>query len=55
MGKAAAAKIEAPIAGEHDPEVLADVALTRMRPRIPDLRLAFVRRFDSPVPARYSR
>ena len=42
MGKAARRMIEALIAGERDPEVLADMALTRMRPRIPDLRLALV-------------
>jgi transposase len=45
MGKAARRMIEALIAGERDPEVLADMALTRMRPRIPDLRLALVGRF----------
>lgn len=45
MGKAARNMIEALIAGERDPEVLADMALTRMRPRIPDLRLALVGRF----------
>jgi len=32
--------------GERDPEVLADMALTRMRPRIPELRRALVGRFD---------
>src|SRR3954469_13888463 len=32
--------IEALIAGERDPAVLAELALTRMRPKIPDLRLA---------------
>ena len=47
MGKAARRMIEALIAGERDPEVLADMALTRMRPRIPDLRLALVGRFDA--------
>ena len=35
------------IAGERDPEVLAQMALTRMRPRIPELRLALVGRFNA--------
>jgi len=47
MGNAARRMIEALIAGERDPEVLADMALTRMRPRIPDLRLALVGRFGA--------
>ena len=47
MGKAARRMIEALIAGERDPEVLAQMALTRMRPRIPQLRLALVGRFDA--------
>ena len=38
--------IEALIAGERDPNVLADMALTRMRPKIPDLREALVGHFD---------
>jgi transposase len=38
--------IDALIAGERDPEVLADMALTRMRPKIPDLREALVGHFD---------
>ena len=38
--------IEALIAGERDPEVLADMALTRMRPKIGELREALVGRFD---------
>jgi transposase len=46
-GKAARAMIEALIAGERDPEVLADMALTRMRPKIPELRQALLGRFDS--------
>jgi transposase len=46
MGKAARQMIEALIAGERNPEVLADMALTRMRRRIPDLRLALVGRFN---------
>jgi len=40
LGKAARRMIEALIAGERDPEVLAEMALTRMRPKIPELRLA---------------
>jgi transposase len=40
LGKAARQMIEALIAGERDPAVLAELALTRMRPKIPDLRLA---------------
>jgi transposase len=47
MGKAARRMIEALIAGERDPEVLAQMALTRMRPRIPELRLALVGRFSA--------
>ncbi len=47
MGKAARRMIEALIAGERDPEALADMALTRMRPRIPELRLALVGRFST--------
>jgi transposase len=47
MGKAARRMIEALIAGERNPEVLAQMALTRMRPRIPDLRLALVGRFSA--------
>jgi transposase len=40
LGKAARQMIEALIAGERDPAVLAEFALTRMRPKIPELRLA---------------
>src|SRR5579884_884665 len=40
LGKAARRRIDALIAGERDPQVLAEMALTRMRPKIPDLRLA---------------
>ena len=47
MGKAARRMIEALIAGERDPEVLAQMALTRMRPRIPELRLALVGCFNA--------
>jgi len=45
-GKAARRMIEALIAGERDPMVLADMALTRMRPKIPELQKALVGRFD---------
>jgi transposase len=40
LGKAARQMIEALIAGERDPRALAELALTRMRPKIPELRLA---------------
>lgn len=40
LGKSAREMLEALIAGERDPVVLAEYARTRMRPRIPDLRLA---------------
>jgi transposase len=40
LGKAARTMLEALIAGERDPHVLAELALTRMRPKIPELRLA---------------
>jgi transposase len=46
QGVACRRMIEALIAGERDPEVLADMALTRMRPKIPDLREALIGRFD---------
>ena len=39
-GKAARNMIEALIAGERDPVLLAEMALTRMRPKIPELRRA---------------
>jgi transposase len=45
-GKAARQMIEALIAGERDPDVLAEMALTRMRPNIPELRKALVGRFQ---------
>jgi transposase len=38
--------IEALIAGERDPDKLADLARTRMRPKIAELRLALVGRFE---------
>jgi transposase len=40
MGKSARAMLEALIAGERDPAVLANFAQTRMRVKIPELRLA---------------
>lgn len=40
LGKASRRMIEALIAGERDPHVLAEMALNRMRPKIPELRLA---------------
>jgi transposase len=41
------AMIEALIAGERDPQVLANLARTRMRPKIPALRRALTGRFDA--------
>ena len=46
LGKAARRMLEALISGERDPEVLAQMALTRMRPKIPELRKAMVGRFE---------
>jgi transposase len=46
QGLACRRMIEALIAGERDPDVLADMALTRMRPKIPLLREALVGRFE---------
>ena len=46
LGKAARRMLEALMAGERDPEVMADMALTRMRPKIGELRLALEGRFD---------
>jgi transposase len=45
-GKAARRMLEALMGGERDPEVLADMALTRMRPKIPQLRQALLGRFN---------
>ncbi len=45
-GKAARNMIEALIAGERDPVLLAEMALTRTRPKIPELRRALVGRFN---------
>ena len=46
MGKASRRMLDALIAGQRDPEVLADMALTRMRPKIPELRQALLGRFN---------
>jgi transposase len=46
LGKSARAMLEALIAGERDVFVLADLAQTRMRPKIGDLRLALEGGFD---------
>jgi transposase len=46
LGKSARRMLEALITGERDPEVLAEMALTRMRPKIGVLREALVGRFD---------
>lgn len=40
LGKSARQMIDALIVGERDPHVLAELALIRMRPKIPELRLA---------------
>jgi transposase len=45
MGKAARRMIDALVAGERDAEVMADMALTRMRPKIAELQLALEGRF----------
>jgi transposase len=45
LGVSCRRMLEALIAGERDPEVLAEMALTRMRPKIGDLRQALVGRF----------
>ncbi len=46
LGVSGRAMIERLIAGERDPEVLADLALKRLRHRIDDLEAALVGRFD---------
>jgi transposase len=45
MGKSARAMLNALIAGERDTDVMADMALRRMRPKIAELRLALEGRF----------
>lgn len=46
MGKSAREMLDALIAGQHDVEAMAQMARTRMRPKIPELRLALDGRFD---------
>jgi len=46
-GNAARRMLDALIAGERDVDVMADMALTRMRPKIGELRLALEGRFDA--------
>ena len=46
MGKAARRMIDALVAGERDVEAMAEMALTRMRPKIPELQLALEGRFE---------
>ena len=46
LGKASRRMLDALVGGERDPEVLAEMALTRMRPKIPELRQALLGRFD---------
>jgi transposase len=46
MGKAARRMIDALVAGERDVEAMAEMALTRMRPKIAELQLALEGRFD---------
>jgi transposase len=46
LGKGARRMLEALIAGERDVEAMADMALTRMRPRMAELRLALEGRFS---------
>lgn len=47
LGKSCRAMIDALVGGERDPEVLADMAQTRMRPKIGELRRALVGRFEN--------
>jgi transposase len=46
LGMSAREMLEALIAGERDPHLLADKARSRMRPKIPELRRALTGRFD---------
>lgn len=46
LGVSCRRMLEALIAGERDPEILAEMAMTRMRPKIGELREALVGRFD---------
>jgi transposase len=47
LGKSTRAMVEALIAGERDPAVLADMALRKMRPKIPALTQALAGRFGA--------
>jgi transposase len=47
LGKSARAMLDALIAGERDPVMLAELARTRMRPKIAELRLALEGGFDT--------
>jgi len=47
QGKSARAMLEALVAGERDPQVLAQLALRRMRSKIPELEEALVGRFGA--------
>lgn len=46
LGKSAREMLDALIAGVRDPRMLAEMARTRMRPKIPELRLALEGRFS---------
>jgi transposase len=46
LNKSGRAMIDALISGERDPEVLAEMALGRLRKKIPELQLALVGRFN---------
>lgn len=46
MGKAARRMLDALIGGERDVEVMAEMALTRMRPKLAELKLALEGRFN---------
>jgi transposase len=46
FGVSGRAMLDALVAGQRDPNVLADLARTRMRTKLPDLREAFVGRFN---------
>lgn len=46
LGKAARNMLDALVAGEQDPQVMAEMALTRMRPKIGELRLALEGHFS---------
>ena len=50
FGKSGRAMLDAPITGERDPKVLAELALGRLRKKIPALTEALIGRFDDPGP-----